>query len=238
MGKKLVIKTVLICTGIFIILSAAAWYYIFNTYKIDTEPSTTVLVATTTIDSNAILNESMLTTKTIKISAATDNMVRVKSECQEFKVIGQIQKGDYILKSNLIPKSKIYTDDIRAIVFPANIEDRLANLIHKGSLIDVIFNPTDPAQNPQVVLAKVRVDAVFDDSGINTEGSEIGSKKGFLKLLLSKSQRERIYSAKLFGTLSYELYCDETQKPSVEEYIIQKNIVDPNDLSGAPATKN
>jgi Flp pilus assembly protein CpaB len=220
MGKKLVIKTVLICLGIFIIISAVGWFYIFNTYKLDTEPVTTVFVASTTINSSSIINESMLGVKTIKISAATDNMVTDKGECLEYKSIGQIRKGDYIYKNNLIPKNKIYSDDIRAIVLPATIEERLANLVHRGSLIDVIVYPADSLHTPQVVLAKVRVDEVFDDSGINAEGNEIGSRKGFIKLLLNKSQRERIYSAKNFGSLSYELYCDETQKPSREDYKI------------------
>ena len=221
MGEKLVIKTILICFGIFIILSAAAWFYIFNTYKIDTEPSTTVLVTSTSIDANTILNESMISRKIIKISAATESMITDISECQESKAIGQIQKGDYIYKYNLIPKNKIYTDYTRVIVLPATIDERLANLIHKGSLIDIIVSLNESPQVFQVVLAKVRVEDVFDESGINAEGNEIGSKRAFMKLLLNKSQRERIYSAKSNGTLSYELYCDETQKASKEEYEIQ-----------------
>lgn len=223
MGKRLVIKTVLICIGIFIILSAAAWYFIFNTYKLDTEKNVTVLAASTKIDENTIINESMIRKKTIKASAATENMVTDISECMGSKSIGLIKEGDYIYRYNLISKSKIYADDIRAIVLPATIEDRAANLVKKGSLADIIVQPKEASGRPQVVLSKVRVDMVFDDSGINTEGSEVGSKKGFIKLLLNSNQRARIYSARLAGTLSYELYCDETQLPSKENYVIPAN---------------
>ena len=235
MGRKLVLKTILICLGIFTILSAAAWFYIFSIYKIDTEQSTTVLVAATDIKANTILNESLFSKKTIKISASSESMLTDIIECQGSKTIGQINKGDYIYKYNLIPKNKIYTDDIRAIVLQATIEERLANLIHGGSLIDIIVTLNNSTEPPQVVLSKVRVDAVFDESGINAEGNEIGSKKAFLKLLLNKPQRERIYSAKANGTLAYELYCDETQKPSREGYKIRDPLEITDELKGVPS---
>jgi hypothetical protein len=71
------------------------------------------------------------------------------------------------------------------------------------------------------------VPAVFNLYGRNDQHRlEIGSKKAYAKVVLDKAQRDRIYVALQYGTLIYELYCDNTQHPLIEDFKIpQENAV-------------
>ena len=102
-----------------------------------------------------------------------------------------------------------------------DVEGRLANLIRKSSLIDIRVLFKDRKVAPQTVLSRVFVEDILDENGLSLE-ENIGSKKAFAKVVLNQAQRDRLYVAAQCGQLIYELYCDTTQKPSIENFVILK----------------
>lgn len=158
-------------------------------------------------------------------------MVQSPGQVVGMKVLAPILKGDYIPEYDLLPPNKWYKDDDRTITLSMDVEGRLANLIKKGSLIDIKVEFKDSKVPPQTVLSRVFVEDILDENGLSL-GENIGSKKAYAKVVLDKAQRDRIYVALQYGTLIYELYCDNTQHPSIEDFKIpQKNAVPT--LSGA-----
>lgn len=55
-------------------------------------------------------------------------------------------------------------------------------------------------------------------------GENIGSKKAYAQVVLDIKQRDRLYVAAQYGKLIYELYCDNTQKPAEENFMIPSDI--------------
>jgi hypothetical protein len=219
MNKRIILKTVAICLGIFIMITSLASYYLFHNYEFDTERKYNVLVASTDINPGDVINESMVSTKTIKQSSLNSYMITEKNNGIGKKAISKINSGDYIVEYNLLPKESWYKDEAKIIVLPMDIEGRLANLIKKGSLIDVkvVYNKT--MSIPQTVLSKVTVEDILDENGISL-GDSIGSKKAYAKVILNIQQRNKIYVASQLGKLIFELYCDSIQKPAAEEFQI------------------
>jgi hypothetical protein len=219
LNKRIVLKITAICLGIFIVISSLAAYYLFHNYQFDTERKYSVLIASTDINPGDVINDSMVISKTIKESCLNSYMITDKNNCISKKAISKINAGDYIVDYNLLSKESWYKDEDKIIVLPMDVEGRLANLIKKGSLIDikVIFDKT--AAIPQTVLSKVKVEDILDENGISL-GDSIGSKKAYAKVILNNQQRNKIYVATQFGKLIFELYCDSIQKPAVEEFQI------------------
>ena len=213
MQRRVIIKTILICMGIFVMLSAGLWYYVFSQYKFDTQKDIKVVVATKKIEANTIINRSELTYKTIKESGFNNSMITNMELVDMNKSLFTIATGDYIRNYGLVPKDKVYRDDERAIVMEVDVEKRLANLINKGSYVDIMVSTND-GKLPKLVLSKVYISEILDDYGAIMESSTIGNKKGFLKFILNKQDREKIYAAKEAGQIFYELYCDMLQKPA------------------------
>ena len=219
MNKRIILKTAAICLGIFIMISSFAAYYLFHNYQFDTERKFNVLVASTDIKPGDVINDSMVSFKAIKESSLNSYMITDKSNGIGKKAISKINSGDYIVDYNLLPKESWYKDEDKIIVLPMDIEGRLANLIKKGSLIDikVVFNKTTLI--PQTVLSKVTVEDILDENGISL-GDSIGSKKAYAKVILNNQQRNKIYVATQLGKFIFELYCDSIQKPAAEEFQI------------------
>jgi len=69
------------------------------------------------------------------------------------------------------------------------------------------------------VLSKVFVEDILDENGLSL-GENIGSKKAYAQVVLDNVQRDRVYVASQYGRLLYELYCDSTQKPPTEDFLI------------------
>ncbi len=106
-----------------------------------------------------------------------------------------------------------------------DIEQRLANLIVKGSLIDIKVELKDIVTPPQTVLSKVFVEDILDENGLSL-GKNIGSRKAYAIVVLDKTQRDRVYTAEQYGKLLYELYCDSTQKSSDMDFLIPTGLLD------------
>lgn len=229
MNKRIVLKTVIICLGIFIMLASFAAWYFFHYYEPDTEKKYRVLIACTDINPGDAINESMVTLKAIKESALSSHMITDINTAVGKKALNKVLTGDYISDYSLLPKENWYKNEDKIIVLPMDIEGRLANLIKKGSLIDVKVMLKDVRSTPKTVLSKITVEDILDENGISL-GDPMGSKKAFAKVILNKEQRNKIYIASQLGKLIFELYCDSTQKAAAEEFQIP-----PEYLNNTPA---
>lgn len=222
MNKRIVLKTALVCLGIFLVLASAGIYFFASRYDLDTEKRYQVIIAETDIPVGTVITNKMVAYKTIKESGYTPHMVQTPEQVFGMKTIAPIMKGDYIPGYCLLPSDKWYKEDSRTIILPMDVEGRLANLIKKGSLIDIKVHLKDRMVPPQTVLSRVFVEDILDENGLNL-GENIGSKKAYAKVVLDKAQRDRVYVASQYGMLIYELYCDSTQKASSEDFIIPAN---------------
>ncbi len=219
MKKRIVIKTVLVCLGIFLILISASTYFITSRYELDTEKRIQVIIAAADIPVGSIITDEMVAYKTIKESGYNSHMMLDTGQAVGKKMLAPILKGDYIPAYDLLPSDKLCSDDDRTIILPMDVEGRLANLIRKGSLIDIKVQIKDVSTPPQTVLSRVFVEDILDENGLSL-GDNIGSKKAYAKVVLDKKQRDRVYVASQFGSLLYELYCNNTQKPSAEDFVM------------------
>lgn len=219
MNKRIIFKTVLVCLGIFLILASASIYYFSSKYELDTEKKYQVIIAAADIPLGGIITDEMVTYRTIKESGYNPYMVQSPGQVVGMKVLAPILKGDYIPEYDLLPPNKWYKDDDRTIILSMDVEGRLANLIKKGSLIDIRVEFKDSKAPPQTVLSRVFVEDILDENRLNL-GENIESKKAYAKVVLDKAQRDRIYVASQYGTLIYELYCDNIQHSSVEDFQI------------------
>lgn len=216
MSKRLVIKTVLVCVGLFLVFNSILFLYIFKKYPLDMERHVSVVVAGTDIREGEIIEQQWLKTKEIQQSALTDSMITEISQATGKKAKSDFSKNDYIISGDLIDKADLYKDDERIIVLPVSIEERLANLIGRGSYVDINLQ-REIGDLIEPVLSKIKVQDLLDEKGTPIDSkSGINSKTAYLKLILDKSRRQKIYSAKRAGKLVYELYCDETQKSGSE----------------------
>ncbi|EPR14349.1 SAF domain-containing protein [Ruminiclostridium papyrosolvens] len=212
MSKRLIIKTVLICLGLFLILDSAIFAYIFTKYPINTEKTVSVVVATADIKEGTVIEEHFLRKKQVNASAVSSNIETEVGNVAGTKALTNIHKDDYIRSYDLLERKNWYKDDERIIVLPVSMEERLANLIRKGSYVDIRLQ-RDTSEVTEDVLYKIQVKDVLDDTGTALDSkSAVNSKTAYLKLVLGKKDRQKIYSASRSGKLIYELYCDSTQK--------------------------
>ncbi len=219
MNKRIIIKTVLICLGIFLILTSTGIYFFSSRYELDTEKKHMVVVAVADIPVGSVITDEMVAYKTIKESGYNTYMLQNSGQAVGMKAISPILKDDYIPAYDLLPPDKWYKEDERTIILPMDVEGRLANLIKKGSLIDIKVEFKDSKTHPQTLLSRVFVEDMLDENGLSL-GENIGSKKAYAKVVLDNTQRDRLYVAAQYGKLLYELYCDNTQKPSEENFMI------------------
>ncbi|MCL6481395.1 MAG: hypothetical protein K6U02_06680, partial [Firmicutes bacterium] len=184
MNKRLVIKTALICTGIFIILASLA-VFIFNAkYDLDTEKRVNVIVAAKDIAAGEVIAESMVAYRTIKESAYSSRMVTQQKLCIGAKSSVPIKSGDYIFLYNILSPEDWRSSDARTIVLPMTIDERLANLIRKGSIINIKVLPAEMKTLPRLVLSKITVSDVLDENGLSL-GDALGSKKAYAVVVLN-----------------------------------------------------
>jgi hypothetical protein len=224
MGKRLVIKTAMICAGVFVMMSAALVFFIFRGREFDDEKRYKVLIAADSIEKGTVLTDGMLSYRTVKESALNEYMVTDILEAVGKKCLSGISEGDYLREYELLPESGWYKDEDKVVILPMDIESRLANLIRKGSLIDIKIDLDGVEAPPKVVLAKVPVMDILDENGTSSNGI-LSGKRAFAIIVLDNEQRDRLYIARDLGRLVYELYCDPTQKPAEEEFSIPPEYV-------------
>lgn len=219
MKKRIILKTVLVCLGIFLILTSAGIYFFSSRYELDTEKKHRVVIAVVDIPVGSVITDEMVAYKTIKESGYNTYMLQNSGQAVGMKALYPILKDDFIPAYDLLSPDKWYKEEDRAITLPMDVEGRLANLIKKGSLIDIKVELKDKIAPPQTVLSRVFVEEILDENGLSL-GENIGSKKAYAKVVLDNTQRDRLYVAAQYGKLLYELYCDNTQKPSEENFMI------------------
>lgn len=212
MGKRIVIKTALICFGIFLIINSIALVYIFKQYPLDVEGRISVVVAAVDIVEGAIIEEKHIKTKEIQQSASNNLLVTDIGQVIGKKTMTKITRNDYVRANTLKAKQDWFQDDERIIILPMSIEERLANLIQKGSYVDIRLKK-EAGDIVETILYKVRVADVLDEAGTSVDSkSAMNSKTNYMQLVLDKDERQKIYTATSSGKLIYELYCDESQK--------------------------
>jgi len=211
LSKRIIIKTVLICVGIFLIINTAFLTYVFKKYPIDMETYVPAVIAVADIEPGTVIERRHVKTKLIQQSAFNDSMESDINSVIGKKAIHKIAKQDYFRNYNLIHKNQWFKPDERIIVLPVSIEERLANLIKQGSYIDILLR-VDSSSTIEPVLKKVEVSDVLDENGNPIDSmTGINSKTAYMKLILDAQQRQRIYTCMTKGQFIYELYCDETQ---------------------------
>lgn len=225
MNKRIILKTVLVCLGIFLILASAGIYFFTSSYELDTEKKYQVIIAAADIPVGGVITHEMVTYRTIKESGYNMHMLQNPEHVVGMKALAPIREGDYISEYDLLPPNNWYKDNDRTIILPMDVESRLANLIKKGSLIDIKIEFKDSKAPPQTVLSRVFVEDILDENGLSL-GENIGSKKAYAQVVLDNAQRDRVYVASQYGRLLYELYCDTTQKPPEEDFIIPIDVLD------------
>ncbi|ACL74500.1 SAF domain-containing protein [Ruminiclostridium cellulolyticum] len=216
MSKRLIIKTVLICIGLFLIMDSALFAYIFTKYPLNMEKQVSVVVATADIKKGTVIEERFLRKKDVWESTVNSSIERDIGNIEGKKALTDIYKDDYIRSCDLLEKKDWYKDDERIIVLPTNMEERLANLIRKGSYVDIRLQK-DSGEATEDILYKIKVEDVLDETGTALDSkSAVNSKTAYFKLVLGKKERQKIYSAAKNGRLIYELYCDNIQKSGEE----------------------
>lgn len=213
MVKRVIIKTVLVCIGIFLILSTIAAAYIFKKYPLDVEERISVVVAAADLAEGTVIGEKDVISKEVPLSAGNSSMAANIEQVIGKKVRTKTQRNDYIRNQDLISRENWYKDEERIIILPVSIEERLANLIKKGSYVDIRLKK-EPDAPIETILNKVKVEDILDETGIPLD-SKAGknSRTAYMKLVLGRNDRQKLYTARSAGKLIYELYCDDTQKP-------------------------
>lgn len=242
MNKRLIIKTSLICTGIFFILASLAVYLVTSNYRIEPGSQYSVLAAVKDISAGDILTEANTGIRTVTESHLTPNMLTDPSQCIGSKALSPVKKGEYILTYSLLPPSRWNKDDEKIIVIPMSVEERLANRICKGSIIDIKVLPESQKTIPRIVLSHITVEDMLDENGM-AAGEALGSKKGFAVVTLDSKQRDRLYAAQQVGRIIYELYCNSIQPEAREDFVIPpefytKESEAPAEVSQIPAGNN
>ena len=129
MNKRIILKTVLVCLGIFLILVSAGIYFFTSSYELDTEKKYQVIIAAADIPVGVVINHEMVTYRTIKESGYNLHMVQKPGQVVGMKALAPIREGDYISGYDLLPPNNWYKDNDRTIILPMDVESRLANLI-------------------------------------------------------------------------------------------------------------
>ena len=218
-NKRLIIKTSLICFGVFMFLASLGAWLLVGKIVNAKDITVDVIVAGVKIEKGIIITEKMLTKKSIPIDSKNNFMVEQAKDIIGTKANITTEAGDYIRIYSLVNKENWFKEDDRITVLPMEVEERMANLIIKNSYIDIKMVPKTVKSLPISVLSKVRVDDVIDENGVSLGGTGV-NKKAYVKVVLSKEQRDRLFTAREMGRLIYELYCDEGQKKPEEEFKI------------------
>jgi len=186
---------------------------VFKQYPLDVEKHVLVIVAAVDIDEGTVIEERHIKTKEIQQSASNLSLATDRGQVIGKKARVKILRNDYVRTNVLNAKKDWFQDDERIIILPMSIEERLANLIQKGSYVDIRLKK-EAIDVVETILYKVRVEDVLDETGTSLNSkSGMNSRTTYMKLILDKDERQKIYTATKTGKLIYELYCDETQKP-------------------------
>jgi Flp pilus assembly protein CpaB len=215
----LIIKTSFICFGIFILVASLCAWLIGANVALAREETAEVVLAGIRIESGSVITKGMLATKSIPLESKNKYMVERIEDVVGKKAGATIEAGDFIRDYAIMGRDNWYKEDDRITVLPMEVDERMANLIVRNSYIDIKTVPKVGKSLPKSVLSKVLVSDVIDENGVSL-GENGVNKKAYVKVILSKDQRNRLYAARETGKLIYELYCDNSQKQPEEEFVI------------------
>ncbi|QNU67130.1 flagella basal body P-ring formation protein FlgA [Ruminiclostridium herbifermentans] len=215
MSKRLIIKTALICFGIFLILNTLIFTFLLKKYPLDLEEHILVPVAAVDIAQGTVIQEKHYKIKDVQKSALNSSIAIDIGQIMGKRAKSEIKRNDYIRDSDLVAKGNWFKDDERIIVLPMSIEERLANLIKKGSYVDIRLK-RESSDIVETILYKVKVEDVLDEMGNSLDSkASMNTKTAYMELILDEEERQKIYSATMSGKLIFELYCDEMQKSDI-----------------------
>jgi len=217
--RRVAFKTALICLGVFILLSAGGVYYFYNFMDFDTEQRVMVYTAATDLHPGDTINESLIAQKVVRESSLVPSMILDSNEVIGKKAIIDIKAGDYLTNYNFLDSSLWYKDDERYTVLEVGIKERLAGLVKKDSLVDILVELNGKYDLPKVVLPRVKIIDLIDEFG-NSVSDMPSEKTLFAKLLLNKEERDLLFAAQESGKLIIELYCNTIQEPAVQRFHI------------------
>ena len=191
------------------ILNAVILAYIFKQYPLDLEKYVPAVIAAVDIEPGTILEPRHVRERLIKESAFNSAMETQLQNVLGKKTVGRISGSDYLRGSDLVDKSRWFAEDERIIVLPVSIEERLANLIRKGSLIDIRLKK-EPGGSIETILNRIRVVDMLDENGNSIDSkSGMNSRIAYMELILDEVNRKKVYASLAEGKLIYELYCNE-----------------------------
>lgn len=219
MIKRAVVKTIIICFGIFLIATSIFLLLLFRKYPLDSENRYYVAVASVSIDEGQILEPNMISMNQIRESGFNNYMTQDVNRIIGKRLLTSIRKGDFITDYKLQEISDLYTDDERILAIELCPIDRIANIVTKGNFVDIVLKYKNVKKLPDIVLSKVKVQDLIDANGKSVE-NYVSSKTLYAKLKLGKQQRERLYAAADLGQLFCEAYGSDAQMPQVESFEI------------------
>jgi hypothetical protein len=208
MTKRIVIKTSLICIGISFSVFSLLTLWFLNNFRFDENKNISIVIAKEKLSYGMYIKQGMITTKEVNISQVTKNMVTDPQELIGKRVIQDFDKNDYVYIYGF-SHDDLSESDSRIVTIPVTIEQRHANLVKKGCLVDIKYSYSNNI--PVLVLSKVRIEDVLNENGM-PGGESAGNKTCYLKLILSQDQRNKIYNASETGKPVLEIYLSDNQK--------------------------
>lgn len=217
MNKRLVIKTALICWGIFLVIIGGILYFMNNPENQIKRETTTVLVANMNIKAGQKLTSDLYRKIKIPVDFVTPKMVKA-SELSVSKVYGnnvwctsEIYRGEYIMKDDLDTIGAKVKKDLRITIIPLDMEGRLANLIKKGSVVDLRVQEAGSNNSTKLVLQGLEILDMLDEAGNSTVLSA-PSRKAYIKVMLDRNKLDALYKAQNAGKIIMELYVSPLQQ--------------------------
>ena len=104
-------------------------------------------------------------------------MLKSAEQAINARALAEVKAGDYFISYNLLSLDIWQSNDARIIAVPMDIDERLGNLIQKGSVIDIKVLPADEKTIPKLVLSKIVVTDMLDENGLSS-GEVMGEQEG------------------------------------------------------------
>ena len=216
---RVYLKAYGIAFTVFTILAILGVWYFLSHFKIDTDTYVTVVTATEGLVPGTIVSDSQVLTKRVKASSVSMYVVNDIKSVVGKKLIAKVAKDDFFRGYELLGSEQWKKDDEREMTICFDYDARVGNTVKKGSYVDVRLLSKEKSA-PKVVISKILIDEIFDEAGlVVVDTDKLGSRKAFLRFVLNKEQRDRLYIASESGKLRLDLYYDSSQPKLAEDVL-------------------